>query len=331
MLAFRREWGKGGGCAPCTPLGGGRKLALAGRAPFLTFPRVRGQGQRYPRRGAPPVPCWGNGGFVVACALLQRGDWLSLRRCPTGPPSDVFGNRGTRCTPGGGCAPAPCLGDGGVASLPSAECGGRGKMRLLDGWSCCGLRSSSAGGLAWPAPLSHRPTLRRFWKQGTPPVPPARVAPPAPCLGNGGFVAACALLQRGDWLGLRRCPTGPPSDVFGNRGTRCTPGGGCAPCALLGERGVCCGLRSPSAEGLAWRAPLSHRPTLQRYWKQGDSPCTPLCHTQTPISVRWLSSVSAQTRASRRSGLAPLSGVQVQSWSSRSSRPGPTWKTLPCS
>ena len=36
----------------------------------------------------------------------------------------------------------------------------------------------------------------------------------------------------------------------------------------------------------------------------------------------------AQTRASRRSGLAPLSGVQVQSWSSRSSRPGPTWKDL---
>ena len=27
--------------------------------------------------------------------------------------------------------------------------------------------------------------------------------------------------------------------------------------------------------GLAWPAPLYHRPTLQRFWKQGDSPCTP--------------------------------------------------------
>ena len=26
---------------------------------------------------------------------------------------------------------------------------------------------------------------------------------------------------------------------------------------------------------LSWPAPLSHRPTLQRFWKQGDSPCTP--------------------------------------------------------
>ena len=53
------------------------------------------------------------GGVVVACAFLQRGDWLGLRRCPTGPPSNVFGYRGTRCTPGGGCAPCPLLGDGG--------------------------------------------------------------------------------------------------------------------------------------------------------------------------------------------------------------------------
>ena len=30
-------------------------------------------------------------------------------------------------------------------------------------------------------------------------------------------------------------PPSPPSNVFRNRGTRCTPGGGCAPCTLLGE------------------------------------------------------------------------------------------------
>ncbi len=54
--------------------------------------------------------------------------------------------------------------------------------------------------------------------------------------GKDGLVLACALHQRRVWLGVRRCPTGPPSNVFRNRGTRCTPGGGCAPCALLGER-----------------------------------------------------------------------------------------------
>ena len=70
------------------------------------------------------------------------------------------------------------------------------------------------GDLAWPAPLSHRPTLQRFWKQGDSPctsrreprvpctllretseafaqhcgglaVPPAGAAPAAPCLGDG--------------------------------------------------------------------------------------------------------------------------------------------------
>ncbi len=55
-----------------------------------------------------------------------------------------------------------------------------------------------------------------------------------PLMGTDGFVLACALHQRRVWLGVRRYPTGPPSNVFGNRGTRCTPGGGCAPCTLLG-------------------------------------------------------------------------------------------------
>ena len=40
-----------------------------------------------------------------------------------------------------------------------------------------------------------------------------------------GLVVACAAI-----------PPAPPSDVFGYRGTRCTPGGGCAPCTPLGER-----------------------------------------------------------------------------------------------
>ena len=86
-----------------------------------------------------------------------------------------------------------------------------------------------------------------------------------PLMGTDGLVLACALLRRRVWLGLRRCPTGPPSNVFQNRGTPpVTPGGnqgfpapsferqvrlslsiagdslypgrGCAPCTLLGER-----------------------------------------------------------------------------------------------
>ncbi len=159
---------------------------------------------------------------------------------------------------------------------------------FLGGWSCCGLRPPSAEGLLWPTPLSHLPTLQRFWKQGDSPctpggaaplhpaggmdgelmartplsrplcpgtfsrtgglaAPPAGAAPPAPCLGNGGFVVACALHQRRVWLGLRRCPTGPPSNVFGNRGTRCTPGGGCAPAPCLGNGGG--GVFSPGASG----------------------------------------------------------------------------------
>ena len=41
-----------------------------------------------------------------------------------------------------------------------------------------------------------------------------------------GLVAACALLQRGDWLGVRRCPTCPPSNVFRYRGSPPVPPAG---------------------------------------------------------------------------------------------------------
>ena len=53
-----------------------------------------------------------------------------------------------------------------------------------------------------------------------------------------GLVVACALLQRGDWFGVRRCPTCPPSNVCGYRGY-----------PPAGDQGCCCGLRPPSAEG----------------------------------------------------------------------------------
>ena len=121
-------------------------------------------------------------GLVLACAVLQQGDWLGLRCCPTGPPSNVFGYRGTPPAPPGGNQgfPAPCLwGTEGAPFVTFRGVRGEGGFRF-------GLRRPSAGGLAWPALLSHRPTLQRFWKQGDSP---------------------------------------------------CTPGGGCAPCTLLGERG----------------------------------------------------------------------------------------------
>ena len=307
----------------------------------------------------------------MACALFQRGDWLGVRCCPTGPPSNVFRNRGTPPVPPAGLRPCTLLGErrrlltgrvGALPDLPSYLGGGRISLWLA-------LSFSGGIGLACAVvPPAHPPT---FLETGGHAVPPAGAAPPAPRWGTGISLWLALSFSGGIGLACAVVPPAHPPTFLETGGLPLYPRRGCAPCTLLGGRGFCCGLRPSSAEGLAWRAPLSHRPTHQRFWKQGDSPCTPgggcaPCtplggsrelalagrmlpnlrprrpaggddrpspppHTQTPISVRWLSSVSAQTRASRRSGLAPLSGVQVQSWSSKSSRPGPTWKTLPCS
>ena len=95
------------GDTPCTLLdsdGGGAQSDLAawqrGTLPRLPLhsgvgmrglPRVRGQGQEW--------------GLMVANAII-----------PPSPTSNVFWYRGTRCTPGGGCAPCTLLdGDGGGA------------------------------------------------------------------------------------------------------------------------------------------------------------------------------------------------------------------------
>ena len=107
-----------------------------------------------------------------------------------------------------------------------------------------------------------RSALRRFPEQGDTLLPPAGAAPPAPCLGGGREVAHrdaghdCAsvalsrdyttiathatqskisFFSRGFGLACAAIPPAPPSDVFQNRGTRCTPGGGCAPCTLPGR------------------------------------------------------------------------------------------------
>ena len=61
-------------------------------------------------------PAEGRDGFVLACALHQRRVWLGGRRCPTGPPSNVIGNRGTPPVPPAGAQPPAPAGNGaGVA------------------------------------------------------------------------------------------------------------------------------------------------------------------------------------------------------------------------
>ena len=116
-----------------------------------------------------PAPSF-NGGFGLACAAI-----------PPAPPSNVFQDRGTPPVPRRGLRPLhPAWGMEGAAFSPSAGYGGRDKMRLLDGWSCCGQRCPSTEGSVWPAPLSHLPTLQRFWRQGDSPCTPG---------GNQGFPA----------------------------------------------------------------------------------------------------------------------------------------------
>ena len=104
-------------------------------------------------------------------------------------------------------------------------CGGGPGLRRAyadgDGWFCFGLRPPSAGGLAWPAPLSHLPTLQRFWKQGDSPCTPG---------GNQGFPAPSferqvrlSLSIAGDTLHPRRglCPCTP---LGGGMGAVFSPG-----------------------------------------------------------------------------------------------------------
>ena len=162
---------------------------------------------------------------------------------------------------------------------------------------CCGLRPPLAeghAGLACAA-IPPAPPSNVFQDRGTPPVPvlpPAGGCAPA-CThswGNGGFSSPVGGLRPPSAGGLawsRRCPTGPPfAPAFLATGGHAVPPAGAAPPApCLGVRGFCCGLRPPSAGGLAWRAPLSrpHRPpTFSRTGGHplsppaGLRPCTPL-------------------------------------------------------
>ena len=99
-------------------------------------------------------------------------------------------------------------------------------------------------------------------------APDSGVRPP---MGTDGLVLACALHQRRVWLSVRRCPTGPPSNVFRNRGTPPVPPAGAAPPApLLGEM-----RKAPSFH-------LAHRPTLL-----GTGGLTILPRKQRPLRPAW--------------------------------------------
>ena len=86
---------------------GGRRLTSWGY--YSTSVRILQGGGQGPL--TPVVQPSISGGIGLACALLQRRVWLGGRRCPIGPPSNVFRNRGTPPVPPAGAAPpAPRLG-----------------------------------------------------------------------------------------------------------------------------------------------------------------------------------------------------------------------------
>ena len=93
-------------------------------------------------------PPMGTDGFVLACALHQRRVWLGLRRCPTGPPSNVFRNRGTPPVPPAGAAPpAPCWGERGIGRFLACPQGREISLEAGVGWG-------EAGALWWRAPMA---------------------------------------------------------------------------------------------------------------------------------------------------------------------------------
>ena len=125
----------------------------AGRRPtswgyYSTIVRILQWGGRASDSGVrPPM---GTDGFVLACALLQRRVWLGVRRCPTCPPSNVFGYRGCPPVPPAGAAP------------------------LHPAWR------DEEGAVVPPSPPSDA-----FGNRGTHHTP-AEATPPAPCVGTEG-------------------------------------------------------------------------------------------------------------------------------------------------
>ena len=219
------QWGVGGALpgwrvllwlAPSFSGGSGLACAAIPPAPPSNVFQDRGTPPVTPGGAAPLHPAWGKRGFRGGLRPPSAGGLAWSRRCPTGPPSSVFSNRGTRCTPAGAAPPAPCLGTG----------------VLL--W----LAPSFSGGLAWRAPLSrpHRPPT--FSRTGGHSLsPPAGLRPCTPLGGNGGFVVACAHHQRGAWLGRAVAPLAHPPAFLATGGHAVPPAGAAPPAPCLGTEG----------------------------------------------------------------------------------------------
>ena len=107
-----------------------------------------------------PVPTFLGGScpWGVPSAPLPQGDslWLAPSAHVCGRLREREAGRGPTSW-GYHSTPVRILQWGVGQRLPPRRVAGIG-----DGWACCGLRPPSAGGLAWPAPLPHLPTLRRF-------------------------------------------------------------------------------------------------------------------------------------------------------------------------
>ena len=145
---------------------------------------------------------------------------------PPAPPSDVSQNRGIRCTPGGGCAPCTLLGGQGrqcfltwrVGTLSNQGKRDRDPRPNLPPSTRAGTEAPPGGGRGDGTVAKRDPARSR---RGHSPVK----------RGHSAVIAPTAVRPRCDGL-FPACAE--PSDVSQNRGTRCTPGGGCAPCTLLG-------------------------------------------------------------------------------------------------
>ena len=127
----------------------------------------------------------------------------------------------------GGSCPLGC-------SLSAPATGGFSVVSLQCNMYAAGSEKEKRAGGSLPGDTIAQAFL--FCKGGVAGAPDSGVRPP---MGTDGFVLACALDQRRVWLGLRRCPTCPPSNVFRNRGTPPVPPAGAAPPApCLGMEGA---------------------------------------------------------------------------------------------
>ena len=146
---------------------------------------------------------YGVGWLQGACAL--QGHWLRSQPSSEGLAPWVIPS-----------APLP-QGDS-LWLAPSAHVCGRLLGREAGRWpTSWGYHSTSVRILQWGWQGPRTPASARRWGRMV-------LSWLAPSISKGSGLACAAI------------PPAPPSNVFGNRGTRCTPGGGAVPCPLLEGR-----------------------------------------------------------------------------------------------